>query len=286
LSEISEENPYLRISQWLSEMILPWTLLFSGQWGDALRRIEDEMIIVEKNADHYRWQTLRLWQAWVHLKAMDFTGVLNICQSLIPILDAPTSTAWRRLTQTFAGMAEMGLGSFNRALTYFLTVRDDVNRSAVTFDWYCQLLLGLGFAELWLAKGDLVRAREEAQRLLNRTLSTAERTWQALALEVNTRIALAAKEVDQAQDYMCEALEKMQGFDLPIAEWVVHATAADMYECMGRSELAERHSGMSRSTIERLAMSLQADNALRRTFLTAAPVRKILESGATAKIAN
>ena len=286
LSEISQENPYLRIPQWLSEMILPWTLLFSGQWGNALHRIEDEMIMVEKNADCYRWQTLRLWKAWVHLTAMDFTGVLNICQSLIPILDAPTSTAWRRLTQTFAGIAEMGLGSFDRALTYFLAVRDDMNRSAVTFDWYCQMLLGLGFAELWLAKGDLMRAQEEAQRLLNTTLATMERTWQALALEVNTRIALAAKEVDQAQDYMCEALEKMQGFDLPIAEWVVHATAADMYECMGRSELAQRHLGMSRSTIERLAMSLQADNALRRTFLTAAPILKILASGAMEKTAN
>lgn len=284
LSERSDENPYLRIAQWLSEIILPWALLFLGQWGDALRHIKDQMTIVDKNADHYRGQTLRVYEAWVHLRAMDFAGVLTICEAVIPILDAPERSAWRRLSKVLAGTAETGLGNYDRALSYFLTVRDDMENRTVTFDWYCRILLELGFAELWLAKGDLVRALEEAQRLLNRTLSTVERTWQALAFDVNTRIALAAKEFDRAHNYMSEALEKMQGFDLPLAEWVVHATAAEMYETTGQRELAERHYRISSTTIERLASSLQTDKALRRTFLTAAPVRKILKRvGATTK---
>ena len=62
-----------------------------------------------------------------------------------------------------------------------------MERRQVTFDWYVRISLELGFAELWLAKRDLSRAREEAQRFLSTAMATAERTWQALGFEVNAR---------------------------------------------------------------------------------------------------
>jgi hypothetical protein len=47
-------------------------------------------------------------------------------------------------------------------------------------DWYCRMVLEAGLTDLWLAKGDLTQARPEAERFLELTLATAERTWQAV----------------------------------------------------------------------------------------------------------
>jgi DNA-binding winged helix-turn-helix (wHTH) protein/tetratricopeptide (TPR) repeat protein len=277
LCEGSDENPYLRIAHWLSEIILPWTLLFSGQWGDALFHIKDEMIIVEKNAGHFRGQTLRVYQAWVHLTAMDFAGVLTICESLIPILEAPERSAWRRLAQVLAGTAETGLGNYDHALSYFFTVRDDMDRRTVTFDWYCRMLLELGIVEVSLAKGDLARAREEAQKFLNTALSTAERTWQGLGWETNARVAMAASDFEQGWDYITRALKTIEDFEVPLAEWRVHATAAELCERAGDTQRAEQHRASSRATIMRLANSLGSDEMLRRIFLSAPAIREILD---------
>jgi hypothetical protein len=42
------------------------------------------------------------------------------------------------------------------------------------------MVLEAGLTDLWLAKGDLTQARPEAERFLELTLATAERTWQAV----------------------------------------------------------------------------------------------------------
>ena len=91
------ENPYLSFAYWLSQFTLPWTLLFLGEWGEALAEIRAGISMAEKNGDHYRGQTLRLYQAWVHLDAMDFAGVVEICESVLPVVEDLGRGPWRRL---------------------------------------------------------------------------------------------------------------------------------------------------------------------------------------------
>ena len=50
-------------------------------------------------------------------------------------------------------------------------------------DWYWRMLLESALTEVWLAQGDLAQARAQAERFLQVTLATEERTWQALAWE-------------------------------------------------------------------------------------------------------
>jgi hypothetical protein len=54
--------------------------------------------------------------------------------------------------------------------------------------------------ELWLAQGDLNNARPQAESFLKITLATAEHTWQALAWEVNARVAIAKQDLTGAQE--------------------------------------------------------------------------------------
>jgi hypothetical protein len=136
--------------------------------------------------------------------------------------------------------------------------------------------LAAGFTELWLAKGDLTRARLHAERFLDATLATAERTWQGLAWEVNARVAMAELDTTRARECVSKALSTMQGFEVPLAAWCVHATAAELEEALGNLQTADSHRELSRATIRQLADSLPAEEPLRQIFLSAPAVTKIL----------
>jgi hypothetical protein len=51
----------------------------------------------------------------------------------------------------------------------------------------------------WLAKGDPAQARPQAESFLKIALATAEHTYQALAWEVNARVAIAELDLTRAQ---------------------------------------------------------------------------------------
>ena len=68
----------------------------------------------------------------------------------------------------------------------------------------------------------------------------------------------------------------MEGFEVPLAAWRVHATAFELYQDSGDRDLAERHRALSRDTIMKLANSMPAEETLRANFLSAPAIRKIL----------
>jgi hypothetical protein len=83
----------------------------------------------------------------------------------------------------------------------------------IIFVWIWRMPLESALTELWLAKGDLAQARPQAERFLAITLATAEHTWQALAWEVNARVAVAELDLTGAQDCVAKELSEMEGFE-------------------------------------------------------------------------
>ena len=121
--------------------------------------------------------------------------------------------------------------------------------------------------ELWLAKGDLARAQQQAESFLKISLATAEHMWQALAWEVNSRVAMAELDWTKARDCIINGLSAMEGFEVPLAAWRVHATAFELYQNSGDRDLAKRQLLLSRDTIMKLANSMSAEEPLRAKFL-------------------
>src|SRR5262249_26172139 len=159
-----EENPYLSFTHWESDIIMSSVLLFLGQFGEALRRVEASIAIVKKNEDAHRSQVLRLWSGWVHIQAMDFAGAIAIFEAVLTFFRVPERTGWHRQCLTFAAGAEAGLGNHARALDRLLTVREEMASRPVMADWYCRIMLEARLAEVWLVKGDLAEARAAAKR--------------------------------------------------------------------------------------------------------------------------
>jgi hypothetical protein len=71
----------------------------------------------------------------------------------------------------------------------------------------------------------------------------------------------------------------MEGFEVPLAAWRVHATAAELYRRIESRDLWKRHLALSRETIIKLANSLPAEEPVRHIFLSAPKIRKILLHG-------
>ncbi|HEY2535212.1 MAG TPA: hypothetical protein VGJ20_46165, partial [Xanthobacteraceae bacterium] len=278
--------PNLRIEYDRADAIVPLSLFFLGEWGEALKEFAVAIDRAQKNAnDHYAlW--LRLDRTWLHLHALDFTGVLAICGSALalpPDLALRTAPGWpveypRQLRHAliFSGSASTAIGDYAHAYEYFSAAASDMDRQKVRFDWYWRMPLAAGITELRLATGDCVGARLEADRFLELALATEERTWRGLAWETNARVALAIRDHARARDCIAKAVSTVQDFEVPLAAWQVHATAARIEEESENLESARSHRDLSRATILRLANSLSEQEPLRQIFLSAPAVARIL----------
>ena len=260
--------------------------VFLGEWGDALKEFAAGIAGARKNADDRH--TLRGWihQAWLHLHALDFSGVRVICDSALARLRDPAFRttsgqpigypAQRRQALILSGSASAGLGNYASALEDLSTAASEMDRQAMFLDWYSHMPLAAGLTELWLATGDCVRAQREAARFLDKALATEERTWQGLAWEINARVALENRDHARARECIGKAVSTVRGLEVPLATWRAHATAAHIEEEAGNLESARSHRDSSRATILRLANSLPEHEPLRRIFLDAPAVARVL----------
>lgn len=276
LAEPNGDNPYLSITYQRSQAYIPRSRLFLGDWGEALREIETEVATADKNGDYFPAQLLRLNRAWIHLNAMDFSAVLTTCNSLRPVSEHFASTYLLRFRLILAGCAEAGSGNHDRALEMLSNAREDMKKQKIIMDWYFRLLIQSAIAEIYFAKGDMLQARQEAEEFLEIALHTAERTWQALAWEVNARIADAQRNALRRSECVERALSIVNNGDLPLANWRVHRTAAAFYTGLASRELAREHYGACKAGIFRLADSLQPEDPLRVTFLSSSAVAEVL----------
>ena len=261
--------------------MLPLSLLFLGEWGEALREVDAAIRFAEKNAAYGRAHAFLIYRAWVQLHAMDGAGVLAIGEKVLPGLKEPAHSPWRRLCLTLMACAEAALGKHERALERQATAREEMDREAVVFDWYMRMLLDSCLTEILLAKGDLAAAKRATEQFVDATSRTAERTWQALAWEVSSRVAMAQGDLELAGHCIRRALATIEGFELPLADWRVHATAADVYSRAGDTARAKQLRALSRTTIRKLASSLSMEQTLQETFLSAPAVRSVLETADT-----
>jgi DNA-binding winged helix-turn-helix (wHTH) protein len=258
------------------ELTVPWSLILLGEWGEALHELDGGIAAAEKNADSHRRQTLLLLRSLALLHAGDFAGARAICNSLMGPFQQPARAPWRRFCLSIGGAADAGLGDYAGALERFRRAREEMGRQPALGDWYWRLVQGWALADLWLSRGDLARAREAAGVFAAEAAVSAERTWQGLAWEAQARVALAADEPRRAQAHVGQALAALDGFEVPLAGWQVHATAADVCRARGETVAARRHQETSRGIVRRLAASLDGYGDLQRAFLTAPAVANVL----------
>jgi DNA-binding winged helix-turn-helix (wHTH) protein len=269
----SAESPYLSATHSMYQHNITRIHLFLGEWGNALKEADAQVATSTKNGNPDIAHVLGASRAYIHLHGMDFDGAWKICES---VLRVPVWEGMVRFCRIVAGCAHAGRNSPESALEHLLAVRHEMERQPLMEDWQLSMPLQWGFTEAWLAQGDLAQARMEAEQFLMVTLAAEDHTWRSLAFEANARVAIAEGDLRKAQDCILKAIQEMEGFEVPLAAWRVHATASDLSARGGDGDLATRHRELSYATIMQLANSMSTEEPLREIFLSAPAIRHIL----------
>ncbi len=265
----------LMVSYLYLHLIQVWTHQFLGEWDSALDALAAGIQMAVKNENQVNLSLLQNWMAWTYIEAQNFDAARLLCETCRPLIPAP-EFALLQLNLELAGIAEAGLGNPERALKLLLEAKDSMYRQPAAMTWYCLLLAHLGLVEAYLLVPDLQNAQREAERFLELAMGTAERTWQARAWEANARVALAKGDTGRAQDCIASGLATINGFEVPLAHWRVHATAADLRERAGDWEMALYHRQLTAATIRKCADSLSGHKEIQERFLSAMSVRNAL----------
>jgi DNA-binding winged helix-turn-helix (wHTH) protein len=272
----SGQNPYFSDIFMMYQQMISSMYLCLGEWGNALRESEASANSAAKNGNLAQAHGGRVNSAWIHLQALDYDGAYEICECLLPFINAPLLIGRRRLCRIMAACADIGRGRIDCALEELVAVQNEMSQKPQVQDRQSRMFLGLGLTEVWLAKGDLEKARIEGDAFLQVVLN--DRTFQALACEVNARVSIAERNYPEAQAHVEAALRLVDEYEIPLAHWRVHGTAFDLQTILGNRDLGEYHRRLSCRTILNLADSLPPEEPLRNVFLSAPFTRKILSS--------
>jgi len=249
-------------------------LLLSGQFGEFMRIVRSGKAMAEKNANNPWIFVFR--EAWLRTLVFDFDGARRLCDAVVDHARSYLPRQPEAIARFAGGYAELEQGHHEQAARSFEEILDPVITPKFFLHWYWRMSAQLGLSNVWLAAGSLGRARREADHFLASALSTGEPNLHALGWDVRARVSIAEKDWEAADEAIERGLAVTQRFTIPTVAWRLHATRSELCRRSKNDETAEVHRRRAETIILSLAESFEPDEPLRRTFLTARPVRKIL----------
>ena len=257
------------------------TLLHMGRLGDVLQIARHGREMAEKNGNDPWLFNFR--EAWLRMVALDFEGSARVCDDILRMktsyaVGQPQTIA--RIARGYSaiakGYSELDHGQYGRAVELFDQIRDPQITPKFFLHWVWRMAAQLGVAEAWLQSREIEKASAEADGFLHSALQTAHPHLQALAWEIQTRVSIAKEDWGRADDSVHKGLEIVHRFEVPVAGWQVHATAWRLNQSRLQYAEAESHRERAQADIFKIADSFPKGEPLRNTFLSAAPIARIL----------
>jgi DNA-binding winged helix-turn-helix (wHTH) protein/tetratricopeptide (TPR) repeat protein len=249
------------------------SLLHLGRFGDVLRIVRAGRETAEKNEVDPWMFVFR--EAWLRSLCFDFEGVRRLATVNIRIDPDRHAVQPMAIALVAAGQAELYQQNYAPALEYFSQVLDTRAVPNFFLHWHWRIQARLGLTAALARSGEIAQARLQAARCLESAQSTADPNLKALAFEINARVAFADQDAVGSRQHIQNALTIVKEFDVPVAAWRIHAAA---WELCPDQEKAERHRDIARDTLLSIANSLDADEPLRASLLSAAHVRHLFGS--------
>src|SRR6266850_1658300 len=258
-------------------------LLRVGRLGEVLEIVRDARALAEKNGNDPWLFNFR--EAWLRMLALDFEGSARACDSILR-MKTPYPTGQpqtiARIARGYAaiagGFTDIDRGQYGHAIELFSQVRDPETTPKFFLHWMWRMIAWLGISEAWLQSKNIEKATLDADGFSHSALQTADPHLQALAWEIQARIALFKQDWAHAEDWVHKAVEILRRFEVPVAAWRVHATACQLYVGKNQYAEAEAHRERAQAYILKIANSFPKDEPLRESFLSAAPIARILNA--------
>jgi DNA-binding winged helix-turn-helix (wHTH) protein len=206
--------------EWLlATFFRAWALLHAGRFAEMRETIERGLAMAEKNG-HRSWSMLyRLERAQLANAAGDCAAGEALASAVLAEARATPEPTGQILFHGWIALAQgqIGLGRWTEARATLAEIEQRLARTSSLMDWMLYLPLRVCDAELRLAANDLAGAELGAEDLAARALQSGERTYQALALDLRARLALARGERAEARETLARALAMTSAGDLPLA---------------------------------------------------------------------
>ena len=266
-------------------------LLRMGRLGEVLEIVRGAKEMAKKNGNDPWLFNFR--EAWLRILALDFEGSARVCDAILrsktlyPVGQPQTiSKIAKGYSAIAGGFTELDRGQYQEAIELFNEVRDPYTTPKFFLHWAWRMTAQLGTSEAWLQSRSIERASYEADDFQNCALQTPDPHLQALAWEMQTRIAIAREDWSRSENCIHQAVGLIRRFVIPVAGWQVHATAWRLYRSKQEYTDAESQCESARVCIFRIADSFTKGEPLRETFLSAPPIARILNASTEGRAAD
>ena len=122
--------------------------------------------------------------------------------------------------------------------------------------WRYSTHLFASFGELWLAKGDLAKARAFTDQCLEIATRTPARKYLVKGWRLRGEISLASRSWDEAEGNLHQAHTIAQALANPTQLWKTHAALGRLYAALRKPEAARSAHQAAREVLDRMKASL------------------------------
>jgi len=252
-------------------------LLRLGEFGEVLRITRAGRELAAENLARSWLFDFR--EAWLRMIAFDFDGAQGFCKTPGESTASYLTGQRQIIGQVSAGYLALARQKYDQATEHFRQVRNPEVPTKFFLHWMWRMNAELESGNVWLLSGKVSEARAAADRFLQSALSTADPHLQALAWELQARVAMAENDGAGAREAIQHSLAIVDSFEIPVAAWQTHAAAWQFYQQAKEHKAAEANRQRAEACILKIANSFAPDEPLRATFLAAAPIRRILGAG-------
>lgn len=255
--------------------------LYQGELGKALQLTQVGRASPDENLALY-WQA-SFREASLRTQVFDFEGARQICQETGMVGGEHPIFYGQTIHQMAVGYIALQSGNYPEAIKLFRDVYEPATGPKFFLHWWWRLMARLEASNAWLMSEDLSNARISADDFLESALSTADPFLQALAWDLKARVSMAESNSADARRSIEQALAIIEKFEIPVAAWRACATAWELYGSAKEQTVAEEYRARSERYILKIANSFESDEPLRKSFLNAAPVSRVLSKKAVHK---
>ncbi|MGH9969869.1 MAG: serine/threonine-protein kinase PknK [Pyrinomonadaceae bacterium] len=245
-----------------------------GQISEAIATLEEAIKVAGRNGDRFWFPRMPNCIGWLHRELEDFEGALEhdleglkVARQYHVLEAEANSLINLSIDHTFMGKDEETQSAFRE-------VRDIFERDA-WFRWRYNIRLEAATARHWLRQGDLERAGEFAQRLLDTANQHEVHKYIAEAHRLRAQIAIAAGDPATAEAEFTAALDELQRYPAPLVAWRTHADFGRLQAERGSLTSARESFRRAAEIVNACAANVTDDN-LRATFLNSTAVREVM----------
>ena len=254
------------------------TLTGKGDYEAALALFREGLSSPRRSATRRSTTACSTVSGWLHAELGDLDGAID--------LNRQSAEVGRRRNDpgTFPN-AEVNLGEVYLAKGDVTEAKDHLEiayrywgnpRTSQWMRWRYSMRLFASLGELWLARGDPERATEFADRCLELATRTNSRKNLAKGWRLRGQIALARRQLDDAETALRQSLAIAEAIGNPTQLWVTRAALGELHMARQRQDLAGEAYRAARDVLDRVKGSLR-DPGLRASLEQAPAVRRVYE---------